>query len=215
MAYQRDADRSTRGPGAIAAWDRSSGVPGKVRRQRRIDGARATRRRDRVMAAVAGGALGRINLELDGQHRVAGGTPAAKSTPPLIKVAPVTTTSTGIFKPPVAILVGDPGKMALIPKPLVLKPPATYESPPLIGPSPIVTATIEATTTSAPSAPASSGMSSGSGSVSVTGGKKPPVSIDSTAIAPLPDVQESTEDRTWWWLGGAALALYLLTRGRT
>lgn len=103
MGYTRDNDRATRGVGAIAAADMVS----PSTRYRRVQVGRATRARDRLMSAVASGALGAINTETP-DRRPPGGPrvpdrrpapPAPTRSNPLPGVKGVRTLPPGSYSP--------------------------------------------------------------------------------------------------------------------
>jgi hypothetical protein len=204
MGYERDRDRATRGPGAIAALDRTSGP----RYWKRQQAAQATARRDRVMTAIERGAMGMMDMRTAGERKVGGGsfvvtrpvptpvkvTPAPIMTPPIVVASPLG---------PMALLkefTPDPIPMPM-PMPLPMQAtPAPGESPPLIAPSPLVTR-ISAIT------------GGGTGGVRITGGlPKPPVPIDPIVIPPVPDLDPEPPGgipRTALLLGGAVAAYFL------
>ncbi len=97
MSYGRDRDRATRGVGAIAAADHS-----RARQHGRSMQGRATMARDRAMAAITRGALGRVPMADVAQTYVPVVTlrlPAL--TAPIGKIVPTSaTTSTPIISPP-------------------------------------------------------------------------------------------------------------------
>lgn len=201
MGYERDRDHATRGPGAIAALDRTSGP----RYQRRQAAAQASVRRDRAMSAIERGALGRIDLRTEG--RPTPGTGITKSPPPLVKVAPPIAAAT----PPIIANPNAPQLLKVFPidpvpmplpetTPAITKPtlPTPGQSPPIIAP-PAGTTTI----------------GGGTGTVRSTGGlvPKPPLPSPGTT-PPLPDIPPTAPGggggRTALLVGGAALAAYLL-----
>lgn len=99
MSYGRDRDRATRGVGAIAAADHS-----RARQHGRSMQGRATMARDRAMAAITRGALGRVPMADVAQTYV----PVVNLrlpalTAPIGKIVPASaTTSTPIVSPPPA-----------------------------------------------------------------------------------------------------------------
>ncbi len=141
MSYGRDRDRATRGVGAIAAADHS-----RARQHARSLQGRATMARDRAMAAITHGALGRVPMADVAQTYV----PIVNLrlpalTAPIGKIVPTSaTTSSPIVSPPpppppapappppppsdpVLIGGGSPGKMttgvSMGPAPVVAVPP--------------------------------------------------------------------------------------------
>lgn len=206
MAYERDKDRSTRGVGAIAALDRASGR----RHRRRVDGARATITRDQKMAAIAGGALGRVDLRdrrLDPFGTGTGtGSPKKILTNPFRPTPTVTTAAPFIplIAPPATL--SDPGRSPVeitIPRetgdsrvpaitpPALIKPGGT-ESPPIIG--------------------------GGGGKTGILIAPPAPIQIDLPPPAPdddvLPDQGGGSSSKTLWIVGGLALGAYLLFGGK-
>jgi hypothetical protein len=207
MSYERDRDRATRGPGAIAALDR----PGGRRDLRRLARAQATIARDRAMSAVTWGALGRIDL---------GSQTGAQTTRPrsggsgitISKISPVPPPPAPIM--PVMTRFPDPvPPSGGIPLP-TMKPPTTGETPPIIAPVPILTIL------DPPPRPSGGGpgggMSSGGGTVMTTGGQPPPIQVRVGPDAPVPDVTDASDHttRNLLLVGGGALALFLLLRKR-
>jgi len=214
MSYERDPDRSTRGPGAIAALDR----PGGRRDQRRVMRAQATIARDRAMSAVTRGALGRIALD--------------KPPGSGISIVPKIPIKVAAPPPPLPLPVGPvmvrfpdspPPSPVPLPMPVTtMKPPTTVESPPII---PIITPVVDLPPLALPPIPGpsggkssggSGGMSSGAGTVMTSGGVRPPIQVTIGPDAPLPDVAvaEDHTTRNLLLVGGGALALYLLLRKR-
>jgi len=186
MSYTRDGDRRTRGVGAIAAADNVS----RARRLRQSQVHQTTRNRDRAMAAIAQGALGRfasgpIPSIRDGHPVIS--PPATTTAPPPMYVPPPpagTAPPVATVPPPIAVVTTPPGKI-----PPIYKPPA----PVVIGPS--------------------GGGSSGSG---VTLGPRPTLPpIPDTPAPDLPDAPDTAGDHTARNLmiaGGVALGLYFLFR---
>lgn len=128
MSYERDKDRMTRGVGAIAAADHS-----QARARHRAAVARGTQRRDRAMADISRGALGRVDLR-EGAKREGGGTtawrpPVVVSPPPPppmpVKVAPVITET-----PPIVMF--PPSVLDLPPAPLPGQLPTLKPKPPVV-----------------------------------------------------------------------------------
>jgi len=221
MAYTKDPDRATRGPGAIAALDRQGGP----RWRQRVANAQASRRRDIAMAAIAQGALGRIDTEVltSGKRQ----TPVVRTAvmAPLVKVAP-----TAPFVPvsPTPVAVRAPVKAVSNPSaavaPLIVKlPPAPAPTStvtvvtPVVTPSPTGTPTSVAVTTTPGKAPTI--VAGGGSGVASTGGTRPVASITPIAMPNIdaPDLQVAGGSGLSMGvilpvLGGAALALFLLTR---
>jgi hypothetical protein len=209
MGYERDRDHATRGPGAIAALDQTTGP----RAARRVQAARATLERDRKMAAIERGALGRVDFRARGLDRRAGGggrvTPPRPAAPwrPLvtagnvltgIRVAPPATSNPTAPQPP----------LAMPPPPPLPPPPAPIAETPITPMAPLPPV-------SAPSRTGSSG--GGGGGVMPTGGTKIAPRIDPVAVD-VPDVPESTPSQfsvgTAVVIGGAVIAAALLLRKR-
>jgi len=239
MGYERDPDHATRGAGAIAALDR----PGSVRAQKRIIAARATIQRDRKMAAVTMGALGRVDREslLRGRGSLAPAPvkPAPAPTPvrpvapaPVtgIKVAPTYGTPIRLPTPsqimtPFPVRVPAPAPMPQTRFPIVMPP---IVSPPIIAlPPPATVSTVTTTTPATATTPAttstttvrttSGGMSSGAGTVSSTGGVRPGIQIGPPASMPplqLPQPAIDNTMRNLLLVGGGTLALILILRNR-
>lgn len=212
MAYERDRDHVTRGPGAIAAADHVS----SALQRRRIRIAHATKTRDRRMAAVADGALGALGLMPVLRLEPRGGiSPRPPRMPP---PPPTTVIMTG---PPAPTM--PPSIPVSLPPPL-LTPPSML--PPVSAPPPAPVATPPPPVVSPPFAPppSSSGStstaSSGSGppSVLVTGGPGSTVNVQ-----PLPDTPsdsdvtgtgQSNTVRNVLLIGGGIALAYLLLRKR-
>lgn len=189
MSYMRDGDRRTRGVGAVAAADNVSGA----RRRRQADIHHVTRQRDRAMADIAQGALGRVPMGPGGVVRISEPTDTTYNPPRAIS-PPTIVSRPPMYNPPA---VSPP---PTIPPP---PPPAGTLPPPLPYPGPVVS----------PPPPSSggdmTGGSSGSG-VTLGPGKMPPISIDPTQ--PLPDVPDAADHtaRNLAIAGGVALAAYLV-----
>lgn len=225
MAYTKDPDHATRGPGAIAALDRNSGP----RWRKRIAAAQASRRRDLAMSAIAQGALGRIDTDVltSGKRQ----TPVIRTpfpTAPLVKVAPTFTTPPA--PAPVAVrapvtAVSNPSAAVA---PLIVKlPPApapppttvTVVTPVPISPAPTTTPTPSVAVTTGGGKPPTIVSAGGGGAGISTGGTRPVTSITPIAMPNVdaPDLNVSQGSGMSMSvilpvLGGAALALYLLTR---
>ncbi len=221
MSYERDPDRATRGPGAIAALDR----PGGRRDQRRIRGAQATIARDRAMSRVTMGALGRIDdtstkvgatTTRSGASGGSGITPAPvyrPPPPPPLPLGPVMTTfPTPVLPPALPLSTMKPPVLSPGESPPIIAPPVpiyTILDPPPVSLPPVLLPPLPAP------AKTSGGMSSGAGTVMTTGGMSPPIYVDPGSGVALPDVPDTTTDhstRNLLLLGGGALALYFLLR---
>jgi hypothetical protein len=219
MSYERDTDRRTRGAGAIAAADLSA----QNRQIARVNVGRATRQRDRAMAAVANGALGAISRDPRPSRRVpnvvAQPRPAASSGP-----APIS-----IFGTSGALATGTvhaiPVTVAADPPPPPVRPIYTYDPtgrPPLPTPAPLPLTPLPPIPTTAPSAGTTTGttagsagsggtMSGGGGSVITTGGAGAPLTLPDLNPLPIPDVMPTDNmTRNMLIAGGVGLAAYFL-----
>lgn len=131
MAYMRDTDRPTRGIGAIAASDHA----GRSRRVLQAQISQRTRQRDRVMAAIAQGALGVLHSE--GRDTTTGTTtstvsqPGGYVSPGPVPVAPPVVVSPPVISPPViSPPVDQPPEVVVLPKPPIRQMPPIYPGPP-------------------------------------------------------------------------------------
>ncbi len=186
MSYGRDRDRATRGVGAIAAADHS-----RARRHARSMQGRATMARDRAMAAITHGALGRVPMADVAQTYV----PVVNLrlpalTAPIGKIVPSSaTTSTPIVSPP--------------PPPVSPPPPA----PPPPPADPVLLS-------------GGGGASPGPMTTGVSMGPSPVIALPPMPDLPtLPDlpVAPTTPDNTLRnviLVGGAAVAAWLYFRRR-
>lgn len=191
MSYERDPDILTRGVGAIAASDHSL-----ARYRRRVQVARATQRRDQAMSAIAMGALGRINLVT--QREPGGGGLPTTPRPPVVNT------------PPIAPLPPPTGPLSPV---IVTSYPTSspLETPPIFTPLPPVLSPILTAPSSKPPT-TGGGMSTGSGTVGVTGGAGPV-----TTFEPIPDLPDDSAYPTahsntgkLLLIGGGLLALWWL-----
>lgn len=191
MSYGKDPDAATRGPGAIAALDRAGGR----RARRKATAARASAQRDRAMAAISRGALGRIDLSTAGETRGGGWVPLRNA--PFIKVAPAIPTQT-IANPMAPALMTTGGAYDVLPP-----PPAP---PPAPAPKPGVATTVAVN-------PVARTVTGTATSVITT---VAPKVIAATPPTPLPDVDsaDSSPDSKKWLIGAGVGVLALLWLGR-
>lgn len=130
MSYMRDTDRPTRGIGAIAAADHA----GRARRLRQAQISQRTRQRDRVMSAIAKGALGVLHNE--GRDTTPGPTTSTVSQPggfvSPIATAPPTMAPPAAVSPPVISppATSPPDTVVLPAPPPIRQMPPIYVGPP-------------------------------------------------------------------------------------
>lgn len=231
MSYSRDPDRATRGVGAIASVDNA--LPAARWRKQQVG--RALLRRDRVMSAIAQGALGKVDpgatAPPPGDHR--GTSPSVTFTnpdgsrtivndhrahPQLPTVAPAPSRPpvdpTRIpFRGPTGKIRGAPIAVTSTQLPATALPPAAL--PPSAQPPAL------------PLPPQIQQPTPGSGTVG-TGGSLPTTPVltapPADMLGPLPTMSDpnlssaSTDDGTTKMLliaGGAALVAFLLFRGQS
>lgn len=194
MSYGRDPDAATRGPGAIAALDRAGGR----RARRKATAARASAQRDRAMAAISRGALGRIDLRTAGEPSGGGWVPLRNAS--FVKVAPAIPTSP-VANPMAPTFLTTGGAYDVLPPPPVPPPAPT--------PKPGVATTVSVN-------PVARTITGTSTSVLTT---VAPKVIASTPPTPLPDVESadsssSADSSKMWLIGAGAGVLALLWLGR-
>jgi len=194
MSYTRDGDRRTRGVGAIAAADNVS----RARRMRQSQVNQITRNRDRTMAAIAQGALGRVAIGPGGPVIWNEGRDATQSSPPpsVPPPPPATTVYPGsgpMYIPPPSV----PPPVSVIPPPSSV-PPVAMPPP---GKIPVVI-----------SPPAGSG--GGASGITLGPGGTPIQPIPNMPVIDIPEAPDAEDHtaRNVMIAGGVALAAYLLFR---